>query len=110
MSSESQVAYFSKERIIAFSDGYFAVILSIMVLALKAVPERSTGDWNDLLQPDIGNVFLSYVLSFLMGCVYWMNHHHYMSMIPRVTSGVMWINMVALFVISLLPFATQYMS
>ena len=61
----------SKGRLEAFSDGVFAVLITIMVLELK-VPH---GDGLSALRPLIP-VFLTYVLSFLFLGIYWNNHHH----------------------------------
>jgi len=60
-----------KERLTAFSDGMFAIIITIMVLELK-VPHGD--DWTTLsgLTPK----FLTYVLSFVYIGIYWNNHHH----------------------------------
>ena len=60
-----------KGRIEAFSDGVFAIIITIMVLELK-VP---LGEHLDALLPLLP-VFLSYVLSFAYVGIYWNNHHH----------------------------------
>ena len=65
-----------KGRLEAFSDGVFAIIITIMVLEMK-VPH---GGSIDLLRP-ILPVFLSYALSFLYVGIYWNNHHHMLT--PR---------------------------
>ena len=60
----------TKGRMEAFSDGVFAVIITIMVLEMK--PPRGTSLVS--LQPVLP-VFLSYVLSFVYVGIYWNNHH-----------------------------------
>ena len=93
-----------KGRLEAFSDGVFAVIITIMVLELK-VPQGS-----DLaaLRP-VAPVFLSYVLSFVFVGIYWNNHHHMLHACDRVNGFVLWANLHLLFWLSLVPFITAWM-
>ena len=91
-------------RLEAFSDGVFAVIITIMVLELK-VPHGSD---MEALRPVIP-VFLSYVLSFVFVGIYWNNHHHMLHAVHRVNGFVMWANLHLLFWLSLVPFITAWM-
>jgi uncharacterized membrane protein len=92
-----------KERLTAFSDGVIAIIITIMVLELKA-PQRA--DWAALtgLLP----IFLSYVLSFVYVAIYWNNHHHLLHTVQKVNGLILWANMHLLFWLSLIPFATAW--
>jgi uncharacterized membrane protein len=54
-------------------------------------------------------VFLSYLLSFLVVAIYWVNHHSLFHMARHATTGVLWTNNALLFCLSLIPFATAYM-
>jgi uncharacterized membrane protein len=94
----------NKSRLEAFSDGVFAIIITIMVLELK-VPE---GGGLSALAP-LFPVFLSYILSFIFIGIYWVNHHHLMHTLKKVNGGIMWANMHLLFWLSLIPFATGWM-
>jgi uncharacterized membrane protein len=93
-----------KDRLLAFSDGVFAIIITIMVLELK-VPHEGT--WAALLAlaPKIG----SYVLSFIYVAIYWNNHHHMLEPVQRINGATLWANMGLLFWLSLVPFATAWM-
>jgi uncharacterized membrane protein len=93
-----------KGRLEAFSDGVFAVIITIMVLELK-VPHGSD---MAALRPVIP-VFLSYVLSFVFVGIYWNNHHHMLHAVHRVNGFVLWANLHLLFWLSLVPFITAWM-
>ncbi len=93
-----------KGRLEAFSDGVFAIIITIMVLDLK-VP---TGSDIAVLQPLIP-VFLSYLLSFVFVGIYWNNHHHLMHLVREVNGGILWANLHLLFWLSLIPFVTRWM-
>lgn len=91
------------DRLKALTDGVVAVIITIMVLELKAPEDTSLAALLRLMP-----VFLSYVLSFLYVAIYWNNHHHFFALTPRVTGGVMWANFHLLFWLSLIPFATAW--
>lgn len=94
----------SKGRLEAFSDGVFAVIITIMVLNMK-VPDETTFA---ALRPVLP-VFLSYVLSFVYVGIYWNNHHHLLHAAQQVNGGILWANLHLLFWLSLAPFATAWM-
>ena len=93
-----------KERLLAFSDGVIAIIITIMVLELK-VPHSA--EWAALTK--LVPVFLSYVLSFIYIAIYWNNHHHLMHTVTRVNGLILWANTHLLFWLSLIPFATGWM-
>ena len=93
-----------KERLVAFTDGVIAVIITIMVLELKA-PHGS--DLHSLL--GLAPTFLSYVLSFVYVGIYWSNHHHFFTLVDKVDGAILWANIHLLFWISLVPFTTAWM-
>ena len=88
----------------AFSDGVLAIIITIMVLEIK-VPHSS--EWSELLK--LWPVLFSYILSFIYVGIYWGNHHHLLHTVRQVNPGIIWSNMLLLFCLSLLPFATGWM-
>jgi uncharacterized membrane protein len=92
-----------KDRLLAFSDGVIAIIITIMVLELKA-PHGA--EWADLLK--LAPVFFSYVLSFAFVAIYWNNHHHLLYTLSRVNGTILWANLHLLFWLSLIPFATAW--
>ncbi len=94
-----------KGRVEAFTDGVIAVIITIMVLELKAPHAPS---FPALLES--WPIFLSYVLSFVYVGIYWNNHHHMMHTVEHVDGKVMWSNLFFLFWLSLLPFATTWLN
>jgi uncharacterized membrane protein len=93
-----------KNRLLAFSDGVIAVIITIMVLEMKAPHEASLG-----ALVETAPVFLSYVLSFIYVAIYWNNHHHFFHLVRRVNGAILWANLHLLFWLSLIPFATSWM-
>ncbi|MFA6260806.1 MAG: TMEM175 family protein [Bacteroidia bacterium] len=94
----------NKSRLEAFSDGVFAIIITIMVLELK-VPHDNSMDALVNLFP----VFTSYILSFVFIAIYWANHHHFIHAVKRVNARIIWANMGLLFTLSLVPFTTGWM-
>jgi uncharacterized membrane protein len=96
---------FSKARLEAFSDGVIAVIITIMVLDLKA-PESAEPAALLKLWPS----FLIYLVSFVFVAIYWINHHNLVVAARHVTARLIWANNALLFCLSLIPFATVYVA
>ncbi len=94
----------TKGRLEAFSDGVIAILITIMVLELKAPQGASLAALREVV-PSL----LSYVLSFVFLGIYWVNHHHMVHLAERVNGGVLWANLHLLFWLSLIPFATAWM-
>jgi uncharacterized membrane protein len=94
----------NRSRLEAFSDGVFAIIITIMVLELK-VPE---GTSLAVMRP-LAPVFCCYVLSFIFVAIYWNNHHHLMHTVKKINAAIMWSNINLLFWLSLVPFVTGWM-
>lgn len=93
------------ERINAFSDGVFAIAITLLVLdihlpPLKSVDDLPNGLWS--LTPKI----LIYCLSFLVIGVYWMLHHGIFTYIRRYDAGLLWLNNLFLLTIAFQPFPT----
>jgi uncharacterized membrane protein len=93
-----------KDRLEAFSDAVIAIVMTIMVLELKA-PHEAT--W-DALRPLIPK-FLIYLLSFVFLGIYWNNHHHMLHATQRIDGKILWANLHLLFWLSLIPFVTSWM-
>jgi uncharacterized membrane protein len=91
-------------RLEAFSDGVIAIIVTIMVLELRA-PSQPT--WPALLK--VAPIFLSYGLSFLVVAIMWVNHHHLIHAVHEVTARLLWSNLNLLFWMSLVPFVTEFL-
>ncbi|MDB4978506.1 MAG: hypothetical protein JWM56_692 [Candidatus Peribacteria bacterium] len=94
-----------KNRLEAFSDGVIAILITIMVLELRA-PHGT--DWN-ALRPLLPT-FLAYVLSFMYIAIYWNNHHHMLQATHHINGKILWANQHLLFWLSLVPLVTTWMS
>jgi len=93
-----------KNRLEAFSDGVLAIIITIMVLEMKAPHGTDLSSLRPLV-----SVFLSYILSFVYLGIYWNNHHHMLHITERVSGPILWANLHLLFWLSLIPFVTRWM-
>jgi uncharacterized membrane protein len=93
----------SKGRLEAFSDGVIAIIITIMVLELRAPGGASLDDLAPLLP-----TFVAYVLSFLLLGTWWNNHHHLLHAAKVIDARVLWANLGLLFFLSLVPFGTAW--
>ena len=93
-----------KRRLEAFSDGVIAIIITIMVLEMKAPQGTDLASLSPML-----SVFLSYVLSFVYLGIYWNNHHHMLHVAEKVSGDILWANLHLLFWLSLIPFVTGWM-
>jgi uncharacterized membrane protein len=93
------------DRLTAFSDAVFAVIVTVMVLELRA-PDQPAFSALWPLWPTA----ISYAVSYLFIAIIWINHHYLMRFVGPPTLGLIWINFVHLFMVSLLPFATAWMA
>ena len=93
------------ERLSAFSDGVFAVLITVLVLELRP-PELPTFKALLLLWP----TWLSYAVSYLFIAIVWTNHHHLMRYATDATPRLLWFNFAHLFSVSLLPLSTAWMA
>ena len=93
------------ERLATFSDGVFAVLITIMVLDLKP-PAAATLQALLPLWPTA----LSYAVSYLFIAIIWVNHHHLLRFTHNTTPQLIWWNFAHLFMVSLVPATTSWMS
>ncbi len=90
-------------RLETFSDGFLAIIITIMVLELRAPSGHEIITWKHAI-PSI----FAYILSFVFIAIYWNNHHHLLRATKQISAGVMWANMHLLFWLSLVPLITSW--
>jgi uncharacterized membrane protein len=93
-----------KGRLEAFSDAVIAIIMTIMVLELRAPHEATWAALRPLLPK-----FLIYLLSFVFLGIYWNNHHHMLHAAQRIDGKILWANLHLLFWLSLIPFVTSWL-
>ncbi len=97
-----------KGRIEAFSDGVFAIIVTLLVLELK-VPELE-GEHH---AAEVGAAlvkllpkFMSWVMSFAIVSIFWVNHHRFFHLLKHADNGLLWLNCLFLMLLSFIPFPT----
>src|SRR5262245_42582640 len=93
------------ERLSIFSDGVFAVLITVLVLELRP-PETPT--FAALLA--LWHTWLSYAVSYVFIAIVWTNHHHLMRYASETTPRLTWFNFAHLFSVSLLPLSTAWMA
>jgi TMEM175 potassium channel family protein len=95
-------------RVLAFSDGVFAIAMTLLVVGI-AVPTISDGDSvSDLADAlnDQTSSFVSFFVSFAVIGRYWVAHHGFFSLLARIDRGLVGINLLYLAFIAFLPFPT----
>jgi uncharacterized membrane protein len=98
----------STARLISFSDGVFAIAVTLLVFNLK-VPQIPAANVHLLLPGLITAMlphFTTYVLSFLLIAVYWTFHHRMLNLVTRLNTPFLWMNICYLLVIAFIPFPT----
>ena len=93
---EEKVSAVTAHRVAVFSDAVIAVIMTVMVLELKAPDEPAFS----ALWP-LWPTAISYMVSYLFIAIIWINHHYLMRFVGPPTMGLMWVNFVHLFMVSL---------
>ena len=93
------------ERVSAFSDGVFAILITVLVLELRP-PEQPT--FKALVQ--LWPTWISYAVSYLFIATVWANHHYLLRFASEATPRLLWFNFGHLFSMSLLPFSTAWMA
>jgi uncharacterized membrane protein len=93
-----------KERLEAFTDGVVAIIITIMVLEVKAPQGGNLAGIQEQLP-----MFLAYVLSYITIGAFWINHHHMLHATERIDGRVLWANLNLLFWLTLIPFVIRWM-
>ena len=102
---EDRVSTVTAHRLGVFSDAVIAVIMTVMVLELKA-PEHPT--FSALLP--LWQTVVSYAVSYLFIAIIWINHHYLMGLVGPPTLRLIWINFAHLFMVAFLPFATAWIA
>ena len=103
-----RIAGMSTRRIEAFSDGVFAIVMTLLVLEIH-VPRLETVGASDALTKTLialGPKFLSYGLSFGIVCIWWVAHHHLFVLLRKSDRGLLWFNSIFLLWLAFVPFPT----
>jgi uncharacterized membrane protein len=95
-------------RVLAFSDGLFAIAMTLLVVGIE-IPDlsdkSSVGELADALDDDATS-FISFAISFLVIGRYWAAHHLFFARLKAMDRGLVALNMLYLLIIAFLPFPT----
>jgi TMEM175 potassium channel family protein len=103
-----RVAEMPTSRIEAFSDGVFAIVITLLILSIQVPPLQGRDISLALAAALRGMVpkFLSYALSFAIASVWWVAHHHLFALLTKSDRGLLWLNSMFLFWLASVPFPT----
>ncbi len=95
-------------RIEAFSDGVFAIIVTLLVLELKVPALKDHGSVSELSHQlvELMPKFLSWLISFIIVCKFWLNHHYVLGLARHADYAMVWLNSLFLLSQSFIPFPT----
>ena len=94
----------NKQRLEAFSDGVFAIVITLLILDIR-IPEVDPAALPAALV-DMLPQLLTYVLSFFIVGLYWHLHHQVAAQIKMIDEAFIWLNLIWLLFVSVLPFPT----
>ncbi len=95
-------------RVLTFSDGMFAIAMTLLVVGIEVpdIPDtESVGELADALG-DLEGSFVSFLISFAVIGRYWIAHHQFFSLLARMDSGLIGLNLIYLCFVAFLPFPT----
>ena len=97
----------STTRLEAFSDGVFAIAITLLILEIK-VPHADHGLWAGLaaLWPS----YLAFGMSFIVILIMWVSHHELLRMIDRVNYPILFANGLLLLTVTFVPFPTAVLA
>ena len=98
-------------RIEAFSDGVFAIVVTLLVLELKVPALKDHASVSELAHQLLELVpkFLSWLISFIIVCKFWLNHNHVLGLAHHADYAMVWLNSIFLMGQAFIPFPTALM-
>jgi TMEM175 potassium channel family protein len=94
----------NKQRLEAFTDGVYAIVITLLILNIK-IPEVRPDDLGAALSGMLPQVF-TYVLSFFVIALYWFSHHRVAQQVKNIDGTFVWLNMIWLLFVTIMPFPT----
>jgi TMEM175 potassium channel family protein len=94
-----------KSRLEAFSDGVFAIVITLLILDIR-FPEVGYSQFRVTLISLLPRI-LAYVMSFIIIGVYWVTHHNSMHAMRKTDRNFLWLNILLLLCVSFIPFPTS---
>jgi len=102
----------STQRLEAFSDSVFAIVITLLFYNLKTPEISNREDWRELLNAlyEFAPKFVGIVLSFIFVAAFWVSHHQFFRTLKQTTRGLLWLNLVFLFLVCFVPFPAEIMT
>ena len=94
-----------KSRLEAFSDGVFAIVITLLILDIR-FPEIPYSEFAVGLREVFPRI-LAYIMSFIIIGLYWVTHHNSMHAMKKIDRGFLWLNILFLLCVSFIPFPTS---
>ena len=101
--------HYDTQRLEAFSDGVFAIAITLLIIEIGVPHVEADGSLTDALL-DLWPSYFGYVVSFLTIGVMWINHHHMFKDIVRVDHTLLVLNLLLLLGIAFVPFPTAVLA
>ena len=100
------------ERLEAFSDSVFAIVITLLFYNLKVPEIGNHEDWSELLNAlyQSASRFVGIVLSFIFVAAFWVSHHQFFRTLKETTRGMLWLNVIFLFLVCFIPFPAETMT
>lgn len=96
----------NKSRLEAYTDAVIAIIITLMILNIQ--PPAHAIYFSQLHKSF--HEFIAYTCSFLLLSTYWNNHHHLLQTVKQINGTVLWSNNLFIFTMTLIPFATRWLT
>jgi uncharacterized membrane protein len=96
-------------RVLALSDGVFAIILTLLVLEIH-VPDLSAGQTLGEALAEVRPSFIAFLISFVVVAIAWAGHRDLFAHIRRTDRNLVWLNVLYLLPLSLLPFGAALLA
>lgn len=98
----------TNRRLESFSDGVFAIVITIMVIEIH-IPDRLATANDPVMFEQFAAVLFTYALSFLVIANLWVSHHYLIFTLNRPTRTSIWYNNLLLFTVTLVPLTTRFL-
>lgn len=110
--NQSEGGVLTTKRLEAFSDSVFAIVITLLFLDLRAPEIPHDSSWEELLTEiyKLAPKFLSIVVSFTFVAIFWVSHHQFFHTLRKTTRGLLWLNLLFLFLVCFVPFPAAIMA
>jgi len=98
--------HFETARVTAFTDGVFAIVITVLVLEIQ-VPNLASGQSLRASIDEVSPTFVAWVISFFLTGMYWVTHRGLFSNVRYADLSLVWLNLLFLLPVCLIPFGSS---